>query len=77
MSSFNSVKIIIRLHAIIFTDHNSKSFNKNVKNLVSDDLLDQYILRASFKFKKTEVAIVQAEIEVILEYDTSTSNGVL
>jgi len=77
MSRSNPVKIIIRLHAIIFTDHDNKSFNKNIEDLVLGDLLDQYISRASFKFKKTEVVIVQAEIAVILEYDTSTLNGVL
>jgi len=77
MSRFNSVKIIIRLHAIIFTDCNNESFNKNIKDLVSDDLLNQYILRTSFKFKKTEVAIVQAEIVTILKYNTFTLNGAL
>lgn len=77
MSRFNSVKIIIRLHAIIFTDCNNESFNKNIKDLVSDDLLNQYILRASFKFKKTEVAIVQTKIAAILKYDTFTLNDVL
>jgi len=77
MSRSNPVKIIIKLHAIIFTDCDGKSFNKNVEDLVSDDLLDWYILRASFKFKKTEVVIVQAGIAAILEYDTSTLNGVL
>ena len=77
ISRFNSVKIIIKLYAIIFTDCDDKSFNKNVENLVSDDLLNQYILRASFKFKKTEVAIVQTKIAAILKYDTSTLNDVL